>query len=383
MIASCLKIIIITIIYCETVTADLILGQRCRQKDNTLGICLKINDCKPVMDIIRSGQIRSNPPTVCSQTARTVCCPVAVPTTITSTSSTTTNHPMRISEKKCREYARATVQKIFVQSLLIGEQQNEVIIDKCKHKSVPLIVGGTEADLYEFPHQALLGYNDGDPGEWGCGGSLISPKFVLTAAHCLYPRSYGAVKFVKLGMHSRAQNDDKVFIYGVQEIFQHPTYSTKTFNDDIGLLRLNATVTINELIFPICMPTMLHENYNAIASGFGRTGYGESSSEILLKVGLEKFEYEECQEAFGKSIRVRNDTMLCYGHHSENKDSCSGDSGGPLQIRNDKKVPCTYTQIGVVSFGLKMCGTIGKPGVYANVFHYLDWIENIVWQDEE
>ncbi|KAL7042207.1 hypothetical protein ACKWTF_001067 [Chironomus riparius] len=323
MIASCLKIIIITIIYCETVTADLILGQRCRQKDNTLGICLKINDCKPVMDIIRSGQIRSNPPTVCSQTARTVCCPVAVPTTITSTSSTTTNHPMRISEKKCREYARATVQKIFVQSLLIGEQQNEVVIDKCKHKSVPLIVGGTEADLYEFPHQALLGYNDGDPGEWGCGGSLISPKFVLTAAHCLYPRSYGAVKFVKLGMHSRAQNDDKVFIYGVQEIFQHPTYSTKTFNDDIGLLRLNATVTINELIFPICMPTMLHENYNAIASGFGRTGYGESSSEILLKVGLEKFEYEECQEAFGKSIRVRNDTMLCYGHHSENKDSCS------------------------------------------------------------
>lgn len=47
------------------------------------------------------------------------------------------------------------------------------------------IPGGTEADLYEFPHQALLGYNEGDPGEWGCGGSLISPNFVMTGKYPL------------------------------------------------------------------------------------------------------------------------------------------------------------------------------------------------------
>jgi secreted trypsin-like serine protease len=57
-------------------------------------------------------------------------------------------------------------------------------------------------------------------------------------------------------------------------------------------------------------------------------------------------------------------------------------TGGPLQLYNDKQVKCTYTQIGVVSFGLKQCGTIGTPGVFVNVFHYLDWIEGIVWSGE-
>lgn len=57
-------------------------------------------------------------------------------------------------------------------------------------------------------------------------------------------------------------------------------------------------------------------------------------------------------------------------------------TGGPLQVYNDKEVKCTYTQIGIVSFGLRQCGTVGMPGVYVNVYHYLDWIEGIVWRGE-
>lgn len=56
--------------------------------------------------------------------------------------------------------------------------------------------------------------------------------------------------------------------------------------------------------------------------------------------------------------------------------------GGPLQISNTEP-HCTYTQIGIVSFGLKRCGTVGYPGGYVNVHHYLDWIEGIVWSDEK
>jgi hypothetical protein len=124
-------------------------------------------------------------------------------------------------------------------------------------------------------------------------------------------------------MNARSQVDNATLTFGVVEIFQHPNYNRKTFNEDIGLLRLNATVPLNENILPICMPTKAHNDYKAVASGFGRTGYQQAGSERLLKVTLEKFTHAECQQAFAGAITVTNDTMLCYGHHTENKDACS------------------------------------------------------------
>lgn len=168
-----------------------------------------------------------------------------------------------------------------------------------------LFTGGTEAKSAEFPHQALLGYLYGEPNEWGCGGSLISDRFVITAAHCLYPMGFGAVKYVKLGINSRSQNDDRTLVYGVEEIFQHPNYVRKTFNEDLGLLKLNATVLLSEFVMPICLPSKLYDDANkAVVSGFGRTGFQQSSSESLLKVTLEKFSIGECQQAYGSAVTV-------------------------------------------------------------------------------
>lgn len=55
--------------------------------------------------------------------------------------------------------------------------------------------------------------------------------------------------------------------------------------------------------------------------------------------------------------------------------------GGPLQVYNEDNIPCMYTIIGVTSFGIQECGTIGVPGIYIKVHHYLDWIEEIVWKN--
>lgn len=124
-------------------------------------------------------------------------------------------------------------------------------------------------------------------------------------------------------MHNRVHDDDKTFTFGVEEYLRHPDYLRGSFDNDIGLLKLDGMVPIDEHILPICMPTKQHDDFRAIATGFGKT-QNQQQSDVLMKVTLEKFDHSECQSSWGEdsSVRINAQTMLCYGDHSEKKDSC-------------------------------------------------------------
>ena len=145
---------------------------------------------------------------------------------------------------------------------------------------------------------------------------------MITAAHCLEPPALGRVKYVRLGVIHRDEQSDHRQDFDVKEIFKHPNYN-RSFNEDIGLLKLDGKVIINERTIPICLPQKNILPEKAIATGFGRTGYRNSASDSLLKVTLEKFTQDVCQTTFGNKVKITNDTMLCYGHHTEAKDACN------------------------------------------------------------
>lgn len=127
-------------------------------------------------------------------------------------------------------------------------------------------------------------------------------------------------------MRNKDQEHDnsKVFVYNVKQTIQHPKYNRDTSNEDIALIKLDGIVPINEHILPICLPTIQHEDFKAIATGFGRLQSHGKQSDILMKVTLERFAYTECKNLYPEDglVQIVNETMVCYGHHKERKDIC-------------------------------------------------------------
>ncbi|XP_049531472.1 serine protease snake-like [Anopheles darlingi] len=252
---------------------------------------------------------------------------------------------------------------------------------------VKLIVGGEAAKMGEFPHHALLGYVDeqAETSAWGqykfnCGGSLISDRFVMTAAHCF---SFADPVIVRLGEHDLDAVESNRVDFDIAQITRHPQYRNSRSYHDIALVRLNGTVRFSKIIRPACLwvePTLNISRF--VATGFGRVSEDVYEvSKKMMKVQLDLFPAADCDLLYRENRRFRNgidDGQICVGSLTGNKDTCSGDSGGPLQTVIDPR-SCIYHVIGVTSTG-GACGIGLSKAIYINVMKYLDWIEQTVWQ---
>ncbi|KAI8426742.1 hypothetical protein MSG28_014439 [Choristoneura fumiferana] len=296
---------------------------------------------------------------------------------------TVTSKADDIAFKKCLEYRR------YVSPCVADESQDDKLVraDGCGiNQFGDRISDGTPAEPKEFPHMALLGcrndYNTGIPPlQWVAGGSLISDKFILTAAHVLSHPDYGAIRYALLGVNNKTRARDG-FLYNIVNVIAHKFYEKDKKPHDIALLELHRRVTLSEFIRPACLPTSGLEvmDSNRILAGWGGT-LSATSSEELLKVYIAELDYEtDCKSRFPDNVKkvFLKDSMLCAGTVNEDRaDSCRGDSGGPLMALA-RDLHCTYIVRGVVSFG-PGCGS-GLPGIYTDVRAYLPWIVENVWR---
>lgn len=259
------------------------------------------------------------------------------------------------------------------------------------------IIGGTATTIDQYPWLALIEYErytEGNP--FLCGGALISALYVLTAAHCLSQNvldTKGVPILVRLSEYDTSnEGEDCVKVeadgddctngdvkINIKKYVLYPGYSTESRRDDIALIRLEKTAPFNYFIRPICLPrydiTLAPpEDLNFYTAGWGHTE-NKTHSKVKLHVKLPYVERGKCQEPFLKSEKkVRLwDNHLCAGGEL-GKDSCIGDSGGPLMYQAGQ----TFELHGVTNFGYSKCGTHGAPGVYAKVYGYIEWIDETI-----
>lgn len=219
------------------------------------------------------------------------------------------------------------------------------------------IVGGIMATAGQFPWQTQV-----TNGHYFCGGSLLSPEYVLTAQHCTSGKSGLRVGWGTLKLH-----DPSMKWHNVAEVYEYPGFSMDTLSNDISILKLSEPIQGVKGTSSVQLPVQSAEPEAGLkvdVSGWGLNREGASKlSDFLEFVHLQVFDRTKCNSIYEGAI---TQSMVCAGYEG-GKGVCQGDSGGALV--NEHKV-----QIGIVSWGYK-CAAQGIPQVYTNVAQFSDWIK--------
>ncbi|XP_055606256.1 serine protease snake-like [Uranotaenia lowii] len=242
----------------------------------------------------------------------------------------------------------------------------------------PSVAGGTRAFNGEYQHMAAIGWELEEGIRYTCGGTLISARYVLTAAHCAIQVEEAFPTVVRLGdSHlGNSDNDEDAQQFKIVNIKRHPLHRFSQRYHDIALIELDRDASLSQTVCPACL--WLEDS---IPSGpLHIVGYGETEqagglSDTLQQGQVSLVSTNQCSQQFQSDRRIPNgilESQFCAAHPV--MDTCQGDSGGPIEIRRVDMSDLQYPVIvGVTSFGTACINN--SIGVYTKVSHYIDWIE--------
>ncbi|XP_053680039.1 venom protease isoform X2 [Anopheles nili] len=360
----------------------------CIGPDNREGYCISIRSCPDVLNEFVQRQrdpqyvqyVRQSN-AVCNYIQPNVCCPLARPAPPPPAPPTvppTAPPPAPVTEAPTPAPPTSSVGPAELLTPETGCGYSPV-----EHNRV---VGGVPAALNGWPWMALVGYRNA-LGEvsFKCGGSLITKRHVLTAAHCIRKD----LASVRLGEHDTSTDGETNHIdVPVVRYESHPSYDKKDGHTDVAVLYMESEVQFSDAIKPICLPlseTIRTKNfigYTPFVAGWGRTQEGGKSANVLQELQLPIIANDECRTLYNKigkvfSQKQFDNAVMCAGVLEGGKDSCQGDSGGPLMLPQRFGTNFYYYQVGVVSYGIG-CARAEVPGVYTRVASFVDWIQQKV-----
>ncbi|KAK4311205.1 hypothetical protein Pmani_017268 [Petrolisthes manimaculis] len=239
----------------------------------------------------------------------------------------------------------------------------------------PRVVGGSPTLPHQYPWLASLFYR----GKLYCAASLVSDTFLITAAHCIKRVTMSRVEIVlghynKTNLREASRASRKVGAW-----WAHPDFDRRSYNNDIGVIKLDTPVVMNKYISPVCLPnlsaTETYAGKTGIVAGWGRLEENGEPAKVLREVRVPIMTNSECKTKKYKPHEI-TDTMMCAGYDTGKIDACQGDSGGPLLYSNGTNIQV----IGIVSWG-QGCAREKYPGVYTRISAYWDFINSHIYKE--